>query len=115
MQSTVRTALLSPVSSQAKFCLCSRSKKFPGRIHSSLVGKFTVWRSGIDFRKQPAALNLRSHSLDKLRQIVTTGALVFQLPLLDLSGCMVLVLVLRGAPTCSGSGSTASPHPAQKV
>ena len=25
-------------------------------------------------RKQPAALNLRSHSLDKLRQIVTTGA-----------------------------------------
>jgi hypothetical protein len=27
------------------------------------------------FRKQPAAINLRSHSLDKLRQIVTTGAL----------------------------------------
>jgi hypothetical protein len=25
--------------------------------------------------KQPAALNLRSHSLDKLRQIITTGAL----------------------------------------
>ena len=25
-------------------------------------------------RKQPAALNLRSHSLDKLRQIMTTGA-----------------------------------------
>jgi hypothetical protein len=25
-------------------------------------------------RKQPWALNLRSHSLDKLRQIVTTGA-----------------------------------------
>jgi hypothetical protein len=27
-------------------------------------------------RKQPAALNLRSHSLDKLRQIMTTGALI---------------------------------------
>eukprot|EP01047_Picozoa_sp_COSAG01_P099997 COSAG01_NODE_29916_length_627_cov_0.740530_1_plen_101_part_00 len=29
-------------------------------------------------RKQPAALNLRSHSLDKLRQIVTTGAFLCQ-------------------------------------
>jgi hypothetical protein len=29
----------------------------------------------IDRKKQPAALNLRSHSLDKLRQIITTGAL----------------------------------------
>eukprot|EP01049_Picozoa_sp_SAG25_P018424 SAG25_NODE_5284_length_677_cov_4.273356_1_plen_88_part_01 len=28
----------------------------------------------IDRKKQPAALNLRSHSLDKLRQIITTGA-----------------------------------------
>jgi hypothetical protein len=36
-------------------------------------------------RKQPAALNLRSHSLDKPRQIITTGARLYpdEAPIID--------------------------------
>jgi hypothetical protein len=33
-----------------------------------------IWRSGIGTQKQDVGMNLRSHSLDKLRQIITTGA-----------------------------------------
>jgi hypothetical protein len=33
-----------------------------------------IWRSGIGTQKQDVGMNLRSHSLDKLGQIITTGA-----------------------------------------
>ena len=52
-----------------KFAVRSDQIDNPGWIR-----KWRLNPARIDRKKQPAALNLRSHSLDKLRQIITTGA-----------------------------------------
>jgi hypothetical protein len=52
-----------------------RSRKFAQIRSIWLDQEMAQNPTRIDRKKQPAALNLRSHSLDKLRQIITTGAL----------------------------------------
>eukprot|EP01047_Picozoa_sp_COSAG01_P071793 COSAG01_NODE_11238_length_1975_cov_31.190832_3_plen_108_part_00 len=65
--------------------VCGRNKKGLEREIRSIIqaGSGNVAngdRESISERKQPAALNLRPHSLDKLRQIVTTAYGILERP-----------------------------------